>query len=82
MLGKVGGYGGFVPADTTGARPIMTDDTKTSFEKDIRPMFTDTDVDHMKAFDLDLSSRDDVQKHAAEIYETVTGGTMPPPLFV
>ena len=57
----------------------MTDDTKTSFEKDIRPMFTDTDVDHMKAFDLDLSSRDDVQKHAAEIYETVTGGTMPPP---
>jgi hypothetical protein len=57
----------------------MTDDGKLSFATDIRPMFTDMDVEHMKAFDVDLSSRDDVEKHADAIYETVRGGTMPPP---
>ena len=50
-----------------------------SFAKDIRPMFTDTDVDHMKMAGMDLSSRDDVRAHADSIYRVVSAGTMPPP---
>jgi len=48
-----------------------------SFAKDIRPMFTDMDVDHMKKA-MDLSDRDSVFEHAEAIYETVSTGTMPP----
>jgi hypothetical protein len=33
----------------------------------------------MKQGHLDLSSRDDVAKHADAIYRTVKSGTMPPP---
>lgn len=49
-----------------------------SFAKDIRPLFTDTDVAHMKAM-MDLSDRDSVFQHADAIYETVASGSMPPP---
>jgi hypothetical protein len=56
----------------------MTDGTALSFAKDIRPMFTDLDVAHMKPYGIDLSSRDDVETHAAAIYETVSEGSMPP----
>lgn len=49
-----------------------------SFARDIRPMFTDTDVAHMKKM-MDLSSRDSVFEHADAIYATVSTGTMPPP---
>lgn len=51
---------------------------KLSFAKDIRPMFTDLDVAHMKP-GLDLSDRDSVMKSADAIYKTVSEGTMPPP---
>ncbi|HXW77816.1 MAG TPA: hypothetical protein VEJ20_10425 [Candidatus Eremiobacteraceae bacterium] len=50
-----------------------------SFARDIRPMFTEMDVDHMQAFGMDLSSRDEVAEHADHIYEAVKGKTMPPP---
>lgn len=49
-----------------------------SFEKDIRPMFTDMDVEHMKPLGFNLTSRDDVETAAEAIYMTVTEGTMPP----
>jgi hypothetical protein len=49
-----------------------------SFAKDIRPMFTDLDVAHMKPAGLDLSKRDDVAKQAAAIYKMVSDGSMPP----
>jgi hypothetical protein len=49
-----------------------------SFEKDIRPMFTDMDVEHMKPFGIDLSSRDDVEANGDSIFETVSYGSMPP----
>ena len=49
-----------------------------TFERDIRPMFTDMDVAHMSKF-MDLSSRDSVFEHADAIYETVSSGSMPPP---
>jgi hypothetical protein len=55
----------------------MTD--KLSFAKDIRPMFTDLDVAHMKPKGMDLSSKDDVKAHADAIYSAVSGGIMPPP---
>jgi hypothetical protein len=49
-----------------------------SFAKDIRPMFTDLDVAHMKRTGMDLSKKDDVAKHAAAIYTMVSEGKMPP----
>jgi hypothetical protein len=49
-----------------------------SFAKDIRPLFTDTDVAHMKARGLDLSKYDAVKKHADAIYAQVLSGLMPP----
>ena len=57
----------------------MADQRSLSFAKDIRPMFTDTDVDHMQSAGLDLSSRDEVAKSADAIYQTVSDGSMPPP---
>jgi hypothetical protein len=49
-----------------------------SFATDIRPLFTDLDVDHMQGFGMDLSDRDDVEKHAVNILAVVTSGSMPP----
>jgi hypothetical protein len=56
----------------------MTDSTAVSFERDIRPMFTQMDIDHMIAF-MDLSSRDSVFENADAIYRVVSSGSMPPP---
>jgi hypothetical protein len=53
-------------------------DAPLSFERDIRPMFTAMDVDHMKKAGLDLSNRDDVAASAERIYHTVSTGSMPP----
>ncbi len=53
----------------------MTD--TLSFAKDIRPMFTDTDVDHM-SFAMDLSDAADVAKNADAILAVVKDGSMPP----
>lgn len=50
----------------------------SSFERDIRPMFTQTDIDHMSAM-MDLSNRDSVYENAEAIYATVSSGSMPPP---
>lgn len=52
---------------------------KPSFARDIRPMFTDMDIDHMKKAGLDLSSHDEVVASADQIYHTVSSGSMPPP---
>jgi hypothetical protein len=53
----------------------------TSFQTDIRPLFTDRDIRAMsKAFDL--GSYDDVKVHAASIYDRIRGiggAVMPPP---
>lgn len=56
----------------------MPTPTDLSFARDIRPMFTDMDVAHMKK-SMDLSNRDSVFQHAAAIYESVASGHMPPP---
>jgi len=57
----------------------MADEGALSFEKDIRPMFTDLDVAHMKPAGIDLSGYADVKANADAIYETVSTGSMPPP---
>lgn len=57
----------------------MTESRALSFAADIRPLFTDTDVRHMKSHGLDLSSCDAVAKQAKSIFTVVTAGTMPPP---
>jgi hypothetical protein len=52
-----------------------------SFAADIRPLFTDTDVDHMSFF-CNLASYDDVKANASEVLSRLngTGGNqMPPP---
>jgi hypothetical protein len=49
-----------------------------SFARDIRPLFTDQDVEHMQDFDMDLGSYDSVKKNAEEIYERLADGSMPP----
>jgi hypothetical protein len=53
----------------------------TSFQKDIRPLFTERDIQGMmKAFNL--ANYDDVKKHAAVIYDRIRGiggAVMPPP---
>lgn len=56
----------------------MTDGIALSFAKDVRPMFTDLDIEHMKAAGIDLSDRMEVETHADAIYRTVSEGTMPP----
>ena len=52
-----------------------------SYQADIRPLFTDRDVQGMiKAFNL--ASYDDVKKNAAAIYDRIRGiggAVMPPP---
>jgi hypothetical protein len=47
-----------------------------NFDRDIRPLFRDEDVDAMD-FAFDLSSYDDVKENAEEIYERVDEGSMP-----
>jgi hypothetical protein len=47
-----------------------------SFERDIKPLFRDDDVDSM-SFAFDLRSYDDVRANAAEIYERIEDGSMP-----
>jgi len=53
----------------------------TSFHADIRPLFTERDIQGMiKGFNL--ASYDDVKAHAAAIYDRIRGiggAVMPPP---
>jgi tyrosinase len=57
----------------------MADVSSLSFAKDIRPMFTDLDVAHMKPLGADLSDWEAVKAHADAIYQAVASGVMPPP---
>jgi hypothetical protein len=54
---------------------------QTSFQAEIRPLFTERDIDAMaKAFNL--ANYDDVKAHAAAIYDRIRGiggAVMPPP---
>lgn len=47
-----------------------------SFERDLKPLFRDDDVESME-FAFDLRSYDDVRTNAEEIYERLADGSMP-----
>ena len=47
-----------------------------SFERDIRPLFRDEDVESMSAH-FDLSSYEEVREHAEAIHERLADGSMP-----
>jgi hypothetical protein len=47
-----------------------------TFNRDIRPLFRDHDVEEM-SWAFDLSSYDDVREHAEAIHERLSEGTMP-----
>ena len=47
-----------------------------SFQKDIKPLFRDKDVEAMKPR-FDLSAYEDVKKHAENIYPRLKNGSMP-----
>ncbi len=49
-----------------------------SFAQDIRPLFTDNDIESMKDFgDFDLSQIPDVRANAANIYSRLAAKDMP-----
>ncbi len=50
--------------------------TSASFERDIRPLFRDEDVDAME-FAFDLRSYADVRENAEDIHERLADGSMP-----
>jgi len=52
-----------------------------SWSADVKKLFTQTDVDHMKAVTggaLDLSSYNSVKIWSAKVYQLVSSGAMPP----
>jgi tyrosinase len=52
--------------------------TNPTWYDDIRDMFNQTDIDHMKSQGLDLTSYDEVKNSAGGIYSQVSMGNMPP----
>ena len=53
----------------------------TSFQMDIRPLFTERDIEGMRR-GFNLESYDEVKKHAGAIYDRIRGiggAVMPPP---
>jgi hypothetical protein len=51
-------------------------DPELSFERDIRPLFREGDIESM-SFAFDLSSYDDTRQNAEAIYGRLAAGTMP-----
>ena len=49
-----------------------------SFARDILPLITEEDVEHMRDFDLDLSDYESVKASAEMVYERLADGSMPP----
>ena len=50
---------------------------QVSFDKDIKPLITEKDREHME-FMFDLWSYEDVRDNADDIYDSVSNGRMPP----
>jgi hypothetical protein len=56
--------------------PLPGPGETVSFQANIKPLFREHDRKSMQ-FSFDLWSRDDVQAHATDILEQLTGGSMP-----
>jgi hypothetical protein len=63
------------PATRRGKDRVMAQET-VSYERDIRPLFREGDIESMSAA-FDLSSYDDVRAIADAIYERLAEGSMP-----
>lgn len=52
-----------------------------SFENDVKPLFTAMDVDHMSEFGVALDDYSWMSQpdNAANVYQHVSSGSMPPP---
>jgi hypothetical protein len=50
---------------------------QVSFDKDIKPLITEADRNHME-FMFDLWAYKDVKDNADDIYDSVSNGRMPP----
>jgi photosystem II stability/assembly factor-like uncharacterized protein len=50
-----------------------------TWEDDIKGLFNDADISHMKRRGLDLSNFQDVKVNAQDIFDAVSSGFMPPP---
>jgi hypothetical protein len=60
----------------------LTCPTTVTWTADIKKLFTQTDIDHMKAVtggSLDLGTYSSVKIWARKIYSLVASGSMPPP---
>jgi hypothetical protein len=55
---------------------MATDDSIPSYERDIRPLFRESDRESM-VFAFDLWDSDDVCTYAQDILERLTDGSMP-----
>jgi hypothetical protein len=55
---------------------VQMEQAAVGFERDIRPLFRDTDIQSMSA-EFDLSSYDDVKASADSILEVLANGSMP-----
>lgn len=53
--------------------------SNVTWTNDIKNMFTQLDIDHMKSKGIDLSSYESVKINAVAIYTRVNSGSMPPP---
>lgn len=50
----------------------------TSYERDIKPLFTEDDAMCMSSFGFDLGTYEDVKEYAESIYERLEDRSMPP----
>ncbi len=48
-----------------------------SFQKDIRPLFRESDIECMQDYGFDLSKLGDVRMNAANIYDRLSDKSMP-----
>jgi tyrosinase len=69
----------YVTGTSTMPANLPTPVANPTWYADIRQLFAQTDVDHMKGQGLDLTSYDAVKNSAGDIYGQVSTGNMPPP---
>jgi len=55
---------------------MATEHSETSYARDIRPLFRQSDRESMQ-FAFDLWNYQDVRRHATDILERLTDGSMP-----
>ena len=66
------------PLDEPRKTPTPTSLATPDFDADVRPLFTDFDIDSLKEFEgIDLNSEKSVKKNAARISARLKAGSLP-----